>query len=43
MKKILIDLNVLTVPEWDKKKEAIEFLNKARKNCKVFQATSQCL
>ena len=30
MKKILIDLNVFTAAEWDKNKEAIEFLEKAK-------------
>jgi predicted nucleic acid-binding protein len=31
MKKVLIDLNVYIAAEWDKKKEAIEFLGKVRK------------
>ena len=30
-KKILIDLDVLTVAFWDKKEEAIEFLERAKK------------
>ena len=30
-KKILIDLDILTVAFWDNKKEAIEFLNRVRK------------
>jgi len=29
MKKILIDLNVFTAAEWDKNKEAIEFLEES--------------
>jgi len=36
MKKILIDLNVFTAAEWDKSKEAIEFLEKA-KNYEVYE------